>query len=75
MVEHIPKWAPIHEYRAEYARTMYGQLCRQPAALPKKEKHCARGDRAGQWYDRAALQMVSEYLGHSRLDVMMSYLR
>lgn len=75
LIDRIPHRAPIHEYRAEYAREMYNRIARDPATLTRKARYCAQGDRAGQWYDRAALQVVSEYLGHSRLDVMMSYLR
>lgn len=74
VIDHIPHRAPCHEYRAEYAREMYARIARDPATLPKRERYCARGDRAGQWYDRAAMQVVSENLGHTRLDVVMSYL-
>lgn len=73
--KHIPHRTPCHEYRAQYAREMYARFARDPATLPRKARYCAHGDRIGQWYDRAALQVVSEYLGHSRLDVMISYPR
>lgn len=75
VVEHIPKYAPIHEYRAEFAREMYAQIARESAQLPPDQRYCARADRAGQWYDRDALKEVSEALGHSRLDVLMAYLK
>lgn len=75
VVEHIPKYAPIHEYRAEFAREMYAQIAKEPEQLPPEQRYCARIDRAGQWYDRDALKEVSEALGHSRLDVLMAYLR
>lgn len=75
VVERVPQWAPVHEYRAQYAQAMYDRIARDPETLPQKERFCARKDRAGQRYDRAALRVVSEYLGHSRLDVMMFYLR
>lgn len=75
VIDHIPKYAPIHEYRAEFSRSMYDTIARDTAALPEKEIYRARGDKLGEVYDRKALMAVSKALGHNRLDVMMAYMR
>lgn len=75
VVARVPSHAPIHQYRAEYAREMYERIARDPATLPRKERYCAKAERFGQEYDREALRVVSENLGHSRVDVLMNYLR
>lgn len=75
VVEHIPCRTPCHEYRAEYARKMYERIARDPATLPRKERYCAKAERFGQEYDRKALRTVSKNLGHSRVDVLMNYLK
>lgn len=74
VIPHVPKYAPIHEYRAQFAQTMYDQLARDTATLPRSETYCCRSDRAGTHYDKAAMGAVSGALGHARLDVVTSYL-
>ena len=74
VIEHIPNRAPIHEYRAEFAQTMYNQLARDPATLPSSEEYRCRRDMAGTVFDKAAMGAVSAALGHNRLSVMTSYL-
>lgn len=75
VIDHIPKYAPIHEYRAQFAQTMYSQLARDVQTLPSSEKYQCRGDRKGTSYDKKAMAAVSAALGHNRLDVMTSYLK
>lgn len=75
VISHIPKYAPIHEYRAQFAQEMYRQMARDIATLPQKEIYCCRSDRAGVHYDKVAMGAVSAALGHSRLDVVTSYLK
>lgn len=68
--------ADIHGYRAEYANAMYEQLARDVRELPFDEVYHCKADKAGVWYDKQAMQEVSEALGHSRIDVIaQSYLR
>lgn len=71
----IPKYAPIHAYRAEYANEMYRNIARDVRELPDKELYHARCSHRGEVYDKSAMLIVSQYLGHNRLDVMMAYLR
>ena len=67
----IPKYAPIHEYRATYAQTMYARLTRPVEEIPPRDRYVCRGSRRGEIYDAPALAEVSKNLGHQRLDVVV----
>lgn len=71
---HIPKYAPVHEWRGAYARELYMRLERPVEEIPRQEQYICRGERAGIIYDKRAMQAVSKMLGHARLDVVTSYL-
>ena len=71
---HIPKYAPVHEWRAVYAREFYMRLARPVEEIPRQEQYICRGERAGIIYDKRAMQAVSKMLGHARLDVVTCYL-
>lgn len=75
VVDHIPVRAPVHAWRADFAQALYTRLARQPEALPPQDRYCCRAERAGTWYDKKAMQQVSEALGHARLDVVTSYIK
>lgn len=70
----IKAQAPIHKYRAEFAREMYDRKARPLEQIKnKKELYVLRGgERAGEKYDRLAMREVSEALGHHRLDVVVN---
>lgn len=71
----VPKYAPIHTYRRDYANALYNQLARDVSTLPRSERYDCRGDRVGTSYDRKAMQEVSHQLGHNRVSVIaQSYL-
>lgn len=71
----IPYAADIHSYRAEYACTIYQTHARPLDQIPLKEQYICRKDLAGVVYDKRAMRIASEALGHSRLDVIaQSYL-
>lgn len=74
VIEHIPKYAPIHEYRREYAQDLYDWIARPVDDLPAKEVYCCSGDQTGLYYDKAAMRTVSRALGHNRLEVVTHYL-
>ena len=59
IIEHIPKYAPIHEYRAEYAREMYRNIARNVAELDRSEVYRCRESRRGETYDQEAMLEVS----------------
>ena len=71
--DHIPKYAPIHEYRAMYAQEMYRRNARNPEKLSPRERYICRGDMVGAAFDKAALSLTSQALGHARLSVVVDH--
>lgn len=71
----IPYAADIHSFRAEYACTIYRTHARPLDQIPREEQYICRKDLSGTIYDKRAMKIASEALGHSRLDVIaQSYL-
>lgn len=71
--EHIPKYMPVHEYRAQYAQEIYRRNARDIANLPRNERYICRGDMSGKVFDKNAMSMASQALGHSRLSVVADH--
>jgi hypothetical protein len=70
VIAHLPKNMDIHSYRREYAQSLYLLLARN-RTLPLPQGRLKPSD-----YDRSAALLVSEQLGHHRIDVMLRhYLR
>ena len=67
----LPKDMPLHYLRAQYAQDLYHYFEGQDAASGKLY-HC-RKDRVGDVYDKGILMAVSQNLGHSRCDVVVSH--
>lgn len=67
----LPKDMPLHYLRAQYAQDLYHYFEGQGAASGKLY-HC-RKDRVGDVYDKGILMAVSQNLGHSRCDVVVSH--
>lgn len=64
-----------HYYRATYANRLYNQLKRDIDDIPTEDKYIMRKDRAGEVYDKKAMLLVSNALGHNRISVIaQSYL-
>lgn len=74
VIAHIPKYAPIHELRAEFAQSLYKKLARPVETLPRREQYVCRKDLSGAVFDKRAMSAVSTALGHNRLDVVTAYL-
>lgn len=71
----IHKYAPVHEWRAEFARETYYRHARPLSDIPLKERYICRKDKEGEIYDKKAMAIASQMLGHGRLDVIaQSYL-
>ena len=70
---HIHSKAPIHEYRGDYAKSMYQSLARPIEELHGHDRYCCRGDMKGEVYDRQALFETSQALGHERETVIVSH--
>lgn len=64
-----------HYYRAVYAKRLYDRYKRKEKDIPPKERYIMRKERAGEVYDKSAMQVVSKNLGHNRISVIaQSYL-
>lgn len=70
----VPKYAPIHQYRQEYACELYKTFEREsiPPFKDGEYYHC-RKDKAGVSYDRRAMKMVSRCMGHNRVNVIAEH--
>lgn len=67
--------ADIHGYRSVYACKLYKSFARPIETLKSSEKYVCRKDKAGVVYDKKAMQIVSQALGHNRISVIAnSYL-
>lgn len=72
----VPSNADIHSYRADYATRTYLSHARPIEDLQRKERYICRRDKAGIIYDRQAMLIASQALGHNRIDVIAQhYLR
>ena len=64
-----------HYYRAVYAQRIYDRYKRKEKDIPAKERYIMRKERAGEVYDKLAMEIVSKNLGHNRISVIaQSYL-
>lgn len=66
--EYVPNRLDVHALRREYAQRLYEEL----ASCVEASGGVYR-TRDGRVYDRAVMRMVSENLGHSRLDVVAKH--
>lgn len=71
--EKVPSGADIHSYRRDYATAIYQQYARPLEQLTAKEKYYCRGDRKGEVFDRAAMRIASNALGHGRIEVIAGH--
>lgn len=71
----LPDNADTHGYRHYYAKELYKMFARPVKDIPKTDRYIARKDLAGRVYDKKALKIVTEALGHSRInEPVQSYL-
>lgn len=64
-----------HYYRAVYAQRLYDRYKRKEKDIPARERYIMRKERAGEVYDKLAMEIVSRNLGHNRISVIaQSYL-
>lgn len=64
-----------HHFRATYAKRVYNFYALSIDDLSFEDKYIMRKDRAGEVLDKEAMKITSEFLGHSRIDVIaQSYL-
>lgn len=68
----LPSAYDCHADRAEYASRVYHAEARDIKTVPPKDKYVCRKDKKGDVYDKEALKVCSEMLGHSRCDVVVN---
>lgn len=67
----LPSHYDNHFYRGQYAKRAYKKFARPIRDIKnKKEVYFCRGDKAGEAYDRNAMLISSQFLGHNRVDVI-----
>jgi len=69
----IPNGADIHSYRSDYCTTVYNLNARDVTTIDRSERYCCRGDLKGIWYDKNAMKVASEALGHNRISVIAEH--
>lgn len=70
-----PNGADTHSYRADYALSLYDRLKRPIEEIPNDEKYYCRNELKGVIYDKEAMKVVSQALGHTRISIIaQSYL-
>lgn len=68
----VPHNMDQHGNRREYANRVYQMYKRPLWSLSRDQKYYCRGDLRGRVYDRRALFLASEALGHSRIGIIPS---
>lgn len=71
--EKIPNAADIHSYRAEYCTAIYEKFAREIKEIPKQEKYYCRKDLKGVCYDKKAMLIASQMLGHNRISIIAGH--
>lgn len=64
----------VHSYRHDYAYDLYMQNARDVDTLDNKEVWICKNELTGLHLDKEAMKIVSNNLGHNRLDVTVNYL-
>lgn len=66
----VPNGMDVHGYRGQFAVDLYRSLARPLKKIPKKDQYRCRGDRQGIVLDKKAMFLVSQALGHGRINVI-----
>lgn len=67
----VPSCMDVHSYRGEYAKAIYNANARDD--IPVDERYCCRGDMKGRHFDKKAMRIASNALGHNRIDVIAEH--
>lgn len=68
--EGVPNAMDVHGYRGAFAVDLYKSLARPLKKIPKKDQYRCRNDRKGIILDKKAMFLVSQALGHNRINVI-----
>lgn len=69
----VPQMSDIHGYRRQYAHALYIAHARDIKDIPKADKYICRNDLKGIVYDKQAMHVVTQALGHNRIDVIAGH--
>lgn len=69
----VPNGADIHAYRSAYCTSIYKLHEREVKTLDRSDRFCCRGDLKGTWYDKKAMLIASNALGHNRISVIAEH--
>jgi len=69
----IPNGADIHAYRGDYCTAIYNKHARPLDEIPKKDIYCCKKDLKGVKYDKQAMIIASQALGHNRISVIAAH--
>ncbi|MCL2225087.1 MAG: hypothetical protein FWB96_09005 [Defluviitaleaceae bacterium] len=69
----IPSRADIHSYRADYCKSIYQLHARPVAEIPERDRYYCRGELRGVIYDKNAMRIASQALGHNRISVIAGH--
>lgn len=81
----VPVGADVHSYRSDYATAFYHSIARKIEDIPydkinagtnrayQSEVYHCRGDLKGVKYDKKAMLLVSEALGHNREEIIAGH--
>ena len=69
----VPTRADINSHRADYCKTIYQLHARPISEIPKADRYYCRGDRKGIVYDKRAMRIASNTLGHNRISVIAGH--
>ena len=70
--DHIHTKLDVHALRAQYACNLYKLYARPLDKLDRSEQYRCRKDKAGIVYDRKAMRIASDNLGHNRVEIIAS---
>ena len=73
LVWNVPTRADIHSYRAVYCQSIYYKHARSLADIPEQDRYRCRKDLRGVIYDKRAMLIASQALGHNRIDVIAAH--
>jgi len=69
----VPNGADIHSYRQDYCKAVYQKYARPLEELKEKDIYKCIKDRKGESFDREAMKIASENLGHSRETIIAGH--
>lgn len=69
----IPNGADIHAYRADYCTSVYNKHARSVDEIPKDDLYCCKKDLKGVKYDKKAMKIASQALGHNRISIIADH--